>query len=63
MPLLRNKSRKKHLCYYGYARTPWYRVSCPICDKVVMSNLPMLIFAGVLLSAFTLAALMILLKF
>lgn len=63
MPLLRSKSRKKHMCYYGYARTPWYRVSCPICEKVVTSNLPVLIFAGVLLIAFILAAFMILLKF
>ena len=51
------------MCYYGYARMPWYRVLCPICDKVVMSNLPMLIFAGVLLTSFILAAFMILLKF
>lgn len=63
MPLIKTKKRKKHLCYYGYARTPWYRVSCPICDKVVTSNLPTLIFAGVLLFSFIFAGFIVLLKF
>ncbi len=62
MPLLKTKKRKKHLCYYGYARTPWYRVSCPICNKVVTSNLPPLIFVGILLISVTFAAFVVLLR-
>jgi len=63
MPFLNTKKRKKHLCYYGYARTPWYRVYCTTCDKVVTSNLPKLIFASVLLCSFIFTGFMILLKF
>ncbi len=63
MPWRNFAGRKKHLCYYGYARTNWYRIACPICNKVVKSNLPGLIFLGFLALTATTAAFVVVLKF
>lgn len=54
--------KKKHLCYYGFARVPWYRLYCPVCQQIVSNNLPALICCSVLLLLITVFALYILFK-
>lgn len=40
MPEKRRKTGRKHLCYYGYAKSDWYTISCPVCKKTHTGNLP-----------------------
>ena len=54
-PQTRHNLKKKHLCYYGYTKVPWYEISCSVCGKIIKRNLAtILLICAVLVAIFSL---------